>query len=54
MISDGKFGCMTAYHPPEIVPVPITEAIGRIRTVPPDGELCRVARALGISFGERS
>ena len=54
MIADGKFGCMTAYQLPEIVPVPITDAIGRIRTVPPDGELCRVARALGISFGERS
>lgn len=52
LIKDGQFGCMTAYQPPEIVPVPITEAIGRIRTIPPDGELCRVARALGISFGD--
>ena len=52
MLADGRYGFMTAYQPPEIVPVPIVDAIGRIRTVPPDGELTRVARALGISFGD--
>jgi phosphofructokinase-like protein len=52
LIADKQFGFMTAYQPPEIVAVPITEAIGRIRTIPPDGELCRVALALGISFGD--
>ena len=29
----------------------IADAIDRIRTVPPDGELVKVGRALGISFG---
>ena len=51
MIVDGQFGHMAALHPPEIVPVPLTAAIGKIRTVPPDGELVRTCRALGISFG---
>ena len=32
-------------------PVPIASAIGRIRTVPPHGDLVRTGRALGISFG---
>ena len=47
----GKYGYMVALHPPEIKPVPILEAIGKLRTVPPDGEMVRTARALGISFG---
>jgi len=51
MIAAGKFGHMAALRPPEVVAVPLTEATGRIRTVPLDGELVRTARALGISFG---
>jgi 6-phosphofructokinase 1 len=42
---------MVALHPPEIKPVPILDAIGKLRTVPPDGEMVRTARALGICFG---
>jgi 6-phosphofructokinase 1 len=51
LIAQGRFGYMAALHPPEIVPVRISDAIGRIRTVPPDGELVRTARSLGTSFG---
>lgn len=46
-----RFGCMTALQDQEICPVTIKEAVGRLRTVPPEGELVRTARALGISFG---
>jgi 6-phosphofructokinase 1 len=51
LIAAGKFGYMVALRPPEIVPVLISDAVGRIRTVPPDGEMVRTARALGTSFG---
>jgi 6-phosphofructokinase 1 len=43
---------MVALQPPDIVPVKITEAIGRLRTVPPQAEIVQTARALGISFGD--
>jgi hypothetical protein len=32
--------------------VPLLEAIGKLRTVPPDEGFVRAARALGISFGD--
>lgn len=53
-IAEGKFGTMAALHPPDVTAVPILEAIGKIRTVPPDGDIVRTARALGISLGECS
>jgi 6-phosphofructokinase 1 len=52
MIAEGRYGCMAALRAPEIVAVPLTDAISRIRRVPVDGELVRTARALGISFGD--
>ncbi|MDD5656367.1 MAG: ATP-dependent 6-phosphofructokinase [Elusimicrobia bacterium] len=52
LIARGQFGFMVALRPPDTVAVPITEAIGRLRRVPADGDLVRAARALGISFGD--
>jgi 6-phosphofructokinase 1 len=43
---------MVSLRPPVVGEVKITEAIGRLRTVPPDGDMVRAARALGISFGD--
>ncbi len=54
MIAGGQFGMMAALRPPDIVPVPIKEAIGKIRTVPPEGNVVSTARALGISLGAAS
>ncbi len=51
LIQEEKFGYMVALQPPDTVAVKITEAIGRLRTVPTDGDITRTARALGISFG---
>jgi len=51
LIQEEKFGTMVALRPPDTVAVPITEAIGRLRTVPPDGDIVRTARALGVNFG---
>ncbi len=52
LIADGKLGYMVALRPPDTVGVKLTEAIGRLRTVPPQGGLVHTARALGISFGD--
>ena len=48
----GEFGVMVANHPPDIVPVPLGDVVGRFRTVPLDCDLVRTARALGVSFGD--
>jgi 6-phosphofructokinase 1 len=50
-IAEERYGTMVALTPTGIEPVLLTDAIDRIRTVPPDGELVRVCRALGVSFG---
>ncbi len=53
MIQAGQSGMMAALQPPDIVPVWIKDAVGKIRTVPPDGNVVQTARALGISMGSR-
>jgi phosphofructokinase-like protein len=50
-IAAENYGVMVALTPSGIAPVELSEAIDNIRTVPPDGEIVRVGRALGISFG---
>lgn len=45
------FGRMVALRSPDIVDVSLDEAVSRLKTVPPDGELVRTATALGITFG---
>lgn len=52
LIAQEKFGYMVAARPPEFVAVKISEAIGRLRTVPAQGLLVQTARALGVSFGD--
>jgi ATP-dependent phosphofructokinase / diphosphate-dependent phosphofructokinase len=51
LIAEGRYGSMVALTGDGIEPVPLWDAIDRIRTVPPAGELVRVGRAVGISFG---
>ena len=48
----GHFGTMIASRGSVIAPVPLADGVGRIRTVPVDGELVHSARAIGISFGD--
>jgi 6-phosphofructokinase 1 len=49
----GRSGVMVSFQPPDLTFVPLAEAINRTRTVPADGMFMTVARALGISLGER-
>jgi ATP-dependent phosphofructokinase / diphosphate-dependent phosphofructokinase len=53
LIRAGQFGQMVSLRGTEIVHVPITRAIGRVRRVDPVGELVLSAKALGIGFGDR-
>ncbi|MBI5369308.1 MAG: ATP-dependent 6-phosphofructokinase, partial [Planctomycetes bacterium] len=52
LVADKEFGMMVSLQPPDTRAVKITDAIGRIRQVPIDGDLVRTARALGVSFGD--
>jgi len=52
LIAEEKYGYMVALRPPDTAAVKLTEAIGRLRTVPLDGDIVQTARALGISFGD--
>jgi 6-phosphofructokinase 1 len=48
----GQFGKMVANNPPDIVPIPIGEVVGKTKTVPLDYDLLQTARAIGVSFGD--
>lgn len=52
LIAEEKYGHMVALKPPDTIAVKISDAIGRLRTVPINGDIVQTARALGISFGE--
>lgn len=45
------FGRMVCLKPPDIKSVPLHEAVGVQKLVPPDGELINMAKALGICMG---
>lgn len=49
-LANGQTGSMVALKAGEIVNVPLSAAIENIKTVPPDGQLIRTARDIGISF----
>ena len=51
-VRDGEFDVMVASQPPDIVTVPLWTVGGKQKRVPPDFDLIRTARALGISFGD--
>ena len=52
LVAEGGFGKMVALRTPNIVAVDLAEAVGQPKQVPPDGELVRTARGLGISLGD--
>jgi 6-phosphofructokinase 1 len=51
LVTEGKWGTMVALHGQDLVPVPLAAVAGRIRTVPLDCDLIRLARAIGMGFG---
>ena len=52
LLMKGQFGKMVANHPPDLVPVPLGEVVGKTKTVPLDYDLLLTARALGVAFGD--
>ena len=48
----GDFGRMVAFHPPDIVAVPLENVVGRMRFIPADFDVVRAARAMGIAMGD--
>ena len=48
----GEFGTMVAFDPPDIVGRPLSDVVGKIKTVPLDFDLLVTAKALGIAFGD--
>ena len=52
LILEGKFDHMVAFHPPNISAVPLERVVGRTRTVPPDFDVLRTARAMNVSLGD--
>jgi 6-phosphofructokinase 1 len=54
LIAEGRYGHMVALTRDGIASVLLTDAINRIRTVDPEGELVRMGRALGICFGNEA
>ncbi|MFZ0321674.1 MAG: ATP-dependent 6-phosphofructokinase [Candidatus Sulfotelmatobacter sp.] len=52
LIAAGGFGMMVALHGDTIVSVDVAHAIGQLKSVNPNGEIVRAARAVGIGFGD--
>jgi 6-phosphofructokinase 1 len=52
LIAAGKFGTMVTWQGDRISSVKISDAVGHLKTVRPDGSMIRTARALGICMGD--
>ena len=52
LIAAGGFGKMVCLQQECIRAVDIAQAVGRLKTVDPQGEIVRAARAIGICFGD--
>jgi 6-phosphofructokinase len=53
-LAQGMNGVMVALQPPRLAFVPLQEAIAKLKLVLPDSEFVVTARALDISFGDRT
>lgn len=52
LIIKKQYGNMVALINNEIVPVPLSEVAGKLKSVPPDCEVIKTAKQIGITFGE--
>ena len=52
LISRQNFGKMVANNPPDIVPIPLADVVGKTKTVPLDYDLLKTAKAIGVTFGD--
>lgn len=52
LILKEQYGNMVALQNNQIVPVPLAEVAGKLKSVPPDLDLIHYAREIGIGFGD--
>jgi phosphofructokinase-like protein len=52
LLAAKDFGKMVAHLGPQVGAIKISQAVGKLKTVRPDSNLVRTARALGISLGD--
>lgn len=52
LVLEGSFGQMVAYRHPDVVAVPLEEAVREQNLVHPDSRLVHTAKGLGIAFGD--
>lgn len=52
LIAKGEYGYMMGMKDNKVVPVPLGEVAGKLKTVPVDNETLMSARNIGISFGD--
>ena len=51
-IVNGRFGNLVAMQNNKITAIPLKDAAGKIKNIPPDHPLLETARAVGMSFGD--
>ncbi len=51
-VAEARWGHMVALHSPNIVTIPIVEALREVKRVDPNHDIVLTARATGISFGD--
>ena len=49
----GEDGAMMTFQAPDMRCIPLTDCLNRIRTLTQSSELIKIARSLGIAFGDR-
>lgn len=52
LIINKKYGNMVALKGTEIIPVPLEEVAGKLKTVPQDSDVVQAARQIGVCFGD--
>ncbi len=52
LIKNKQYGFMVALRNEKIVPVPLGEVAGKLKSVPVDCDMIKTARGIGISFGD--
>lgn len=52
MIAEGQYNVMAAIRNDQHCPVRIADVAGKVKSVPLDGELVKIARSIGVSFGD--
>lgn len=52
LIAEGRFGEMVSYQNSNVLSVPISHAVHKLKRVPHDNQLVATCRAVGISFGD--